>query len=161
MSALAAAAACGAGFVRVNVHVGAAWTDQGLVEGRAHETLRYRRELGAEHIQLAADVLVKHATPAGQSDIQEIARETAWRGGADVLIVTGSRTGGVTDLRQVDQVRMAVDNRPIWVGSGVTPGNIGAVRNVADGAIVGTWLHADADLRAPLDIERIKRLVGR
>ncbi|MFT5686511.1 MAG: membrane complex biogenesis BtpA family protein, partial [Myxococcota bacterium] len=103
MSALGAAAACGAEFVRINVHVGAAWTDQGLIEGRAHETLRYRRELGAEGIQIAADILVKHAAPAGQTDLGEVARETAWRGGADILIVTGSRTGGVTDLRQVDQ----------------------------------------------------------
>jgi membrane complex biogenesis BtpA family protein len=161
MSALGAAAACGAGLVRVNVHVGAAWTDQGLIEGRAHETLRYRRELGAQDIRIAADVLVKHATPAGQSDIQEVARETAWRGGADVLIVTGSRTGGVTDLRQVELTRTAVPDRPIWVGSGVTPGNLPSTRKVADGAIVGTWLHRDGELTAPLDVERVRRLVER
>lgn len=161
MSALAAAAACGAGFVRVNVHVGAAWTDQGLIEGRAHETLRYRRELGAEGIRIAADVLVKHASPAGQADIQEVARETAWRGGADVLIVTGARTGGVTDLQQVEQVRSAVPDRPIWVGSGVTPDTIAAVRAVADGAIIGSWLHTDGVLTAPLSVDRIRRMVER
>ena len=160
-SALGAAAACGADFIRVNVHVGAAWTDQGLIEGRAHETLRYRRELGAERVRIAADVLVKHAAPAGVTDIQEVARETAWRGGADVLIVTGSRTGGVTDLKQVERVRAAVADRPIWVGSGVTPGNLTAVRKLADGAIVGTWLHEDADLTAPLSAERVRRLVER
>jgi len=161
MSALGAAAACGADFVRINVHVGAAWTDQGLIQGRAHETLRYRRELGAENIKIAADVLVKHAAPAGQTDLKEVARETAWRGGADILIVTGSRTGGVTDLRQVEVARDAVSDRPIWVGSGVTPGNLPAVRKVADGAIIGTWLHHDSVLTAPLSLERIRRLVDR
>ncbi|MCZ7677559.1 MAG: hypothetical protein M5U28_01790 [Sandaracinaceae bacterium] len=61
-AAVGIAAACGAAFVRVNVHVGAYVTDQGLIEGRAFETLRYRRELGAE-VAILADVRVKHAAP--------------------------------------------------------------------------------------------------
>ena len=78
-----------------------------------------------------------------------------------MLIVTGSRTGGVTDLRQVESVRSAVPDRPIWVGSGVTPDNIDAVRSLADGAIIGTWLHADGVLTAPLAVERVRRMVAR
>src|SRR5262245_26788377 len=46
-SAIGIAAACDGAFVRVNVHVGAYVTDQGLIEGRAFETLRYRREIDA------------------------------------------------------------------------------------------------------------------
>lgn len=161
-AAIGVAAACDASFVRVNVHVGAAWTDQGLIQGQAYDTLRYRRELGAgaTGIQIAADVLVKHAAPAGVSDIEEIAKETALRGHADVLIVTGARTGGVTSLRDVERVRKAVPGRPVWVGSGVTASTISAVRAVASGAIVGTWLHRDGQLSAPLDVERVRRLVG-
>jgi predicted TIM-barrel enzyme len=45
-AALGAALACGATFVRVNVHTGATWTDQGLIEGDAYATLRYRQALG-------------------------------------------------------------------------------------------------------------------
>ena len=41
-SALAVAVASGASFIRVNVHVGSAETDQGHIDGRAFETLRYR-----------------------------------------------------------------------------------------------------------------------
>jgi len=87
--ALAVAKACGAEFVRVNVHTGSAWTDQGLIQGAAHETLKYRRQINAEHIHIAADVLVKHAVPAGRTNITDIARDTADRGQADILIVTG------------------------------------------------------------------------
>lgn len=161
-AAVAVAAGCGASFVRVNVHVGAAWTDQGLIQGQAYQTLRYRRELGADagHIQIAADVLVKHAAPAGVSAIEEVAKETALRGHADVLIVTGARTGGATALRDVERVRQAVPERPVWVGSGVTASTIAGVRAVASGAIVGTWLHRDSELSAPLDVERVRRLVG-
>lgn len=158
-AALAVASACSASFVRVNVHVGAAWTDQGLIQGQAYDTLRYRRELGST-VQIAADVLVKHAVPAGQPVIEEVAKETALRGHADVLIVTGSRTGGVTDLEDVSRVRAAVPERPVWVGSGVTLETIQSVSRVADGAIVGTWLHADGKLTEPLDPRRVQALVS-
>jgi membrane complex biogenesis BtpA family protein len=159
-AALGVAAACGASFVRVNVHIGAAWTDQGLIQGKAYETLRYRRELGSGGIRIAADVLVKHASPAGETRIEAVCQETALRGRADVLIVTGAHTGGTTSLREVERARAAVPDRPIWVGSGVTVSTIKGVAAVAGGAIVGTWLHRDGVLAAPLDVERVRRLVG-
>src|SRR5262245_52876600 len=61
-SALAIAAASGAEFIRVNIHTGARLTDQGIIEGAAHETLRRRKSLGAE-IRIFADVDVKHSAP--------------------------------------------------------------------------------------------------
>src|SRR5262245_18200982 len=48
LSALAVAAATGARFVRVNVHVGAVVTDQGLLQSGAHDSLRYRRLIGQD-----------------------------------------------------------------------------------------------------------------
>src|SRR5580693_9193026 len=51
-AALAVAVAASADMIRVNVHTGARVTDQGLVEGRAHLTLRLRRALGAGHVRL-------------------------------------------------------------------------------------------------------------
>jgi predicted TIM-barrel enzyme len=45
LAALAVAAAVGARFIRVNVHTGAMVTDQGLIEGRARETVLLRRRL--------------------------------------------------------------------------------------------------------------------
>jgi predicted TIM-barrel enzyme len=46
------------------------------------------------------------------------------------------------------------------VGSGTTPDNIAAVRAVAQGAIVGTYLHERGQIGAPLDPERVRRMVG-
>src|SRR2546425_12874850 len=44
-SALALCAACGGSFMRVNVHTGAMLTDQGIIEGDAYNTIRYRQAL--------------------------------------------------------------------------------------------------------------------
>src|SRR5258705_418600 len=61
-SALAVAVAVGARFIRVNVHVGATLTDQGIIQGDAHALLRERRLLGAQ-VRILADVRTKHAAP--------------------------------------------------------------------------------------------------
>src|ERR1041385_6591999 len=53
-SAIALAFASGAQFIRVNIHSGARVTDQGLIEGMAHETLRYRKLLGV-NVKIFAD----------------------------------------------------------------------------------------------------------
>jgi len=157
--ALGAAAAAGARFVRVNVHTGAMVTDQGLIQGKARETLLYRARIAPE-VGIAADVLVKHAAPLGPADLTQVARDTWHRGRADALIVTGSGTGRPTDPTDLHTVRAAVPECVLWLGSGLTPEGASAVREVLDGAIVGTWLHRDADLSAPLDVERVRQMVG-
>jgi membrane complex biogenesis BtpA family protein len=66
-AALAVAAATGAAFVRVNVHVGAVVADQGLIQGDAYRTLRYRRLLGTA-TRLFVDVGGKHAVPLAPAE---------------------------------------------------------------------------------------------
>src|SRR5438045_2801585 len=67
-SALAIAAAVGAAFIRVNIHTGARMTDQGVIEGAAHRTVRYRKLLGHD-VKIFADVDVKHSAPASPRDL--------------------------------------------------------------------------------------------
>ena len=156
LAALSIAAAVGADFIRVNVHTGTMVTDQGVLEGRARQTLLERNRLGVR-VKIAADVLVKHAVPLGEPDLADVARDTALRGLADVLIVTGSGTGRPHDPARVRTVRQAVD-RPVWVGSGVSPATFASFD--ADGAIVGSCLHTDGDLDAPLDAARVREMAG-
>ena len=93
-AALAIAAVTGARFVRVNVHYGVMAADEGIIQGKAAETLRYRRSLGVHTaVKIFADVLVKHAQPMGSPGISHVARETVQRGLADAIIVTGPATG--------------------------------------------------------------------
>ena len=156
-AALGAAAAGGAAFIRVNVHVGTMVTDQGIIQGTPRPTLLYRQR-GAPGVAVIADILVKHAAPLVDYDLAQLARDTALRGGADALVVTGSGTGRPTDLGRVRAVRAAVPDRRVWVGSGTSLETAPAVGRAAHGAIVGTALHRDSDLRAPLDPERIRAI---
>jgi len=158
-SAMAIASVTGAAFIRVNVHTGAMVTDQGIVEGRACETVRYRRKLGAD-IRLLADVLVKHATPLGALSIEQAARDAAYRGLADAVIVTGARTGEPTEMEDVIRAREAVPEYPVLVGSGVHEGNIAKLLSVADGVIVGTSLKEGGVASNPVDETRVADLVA-
>lgn len=131
LSAIAIAAATGAAFVRVNIHTGAAVTDQGIIEGDAHATLRKRAAL-APDVLVFADYLVKHATPMGEVS----AKDLRLRGLADAIIVTGSETGAAADPSRLRELRKSVD-APLLVGSGLTVENATQFAD-ADGAIVGT-----------------------
>lgn len=146
-------------FIRVNVHSGAMLTDQGIIEGRADRTLRRRRELGAR-VAILADVLVKHAAPLGSVTIEEAARDAVERGLADALIITGTGTGEATSLADVRRVRAALPDTPILVGSGVTAETVRDILAIADGAIVGTSFKIGGRTTAPVDPERVKRLVA-
>lgn len=154
MAALAIASVTDAEFIRVNVHTGTMVTDQGVLQGQARRTLLERNRLGAK-VRIAADVLVKHAVPLGEPDLADVARDTALRGLADVLIVTGSGTGRPHDPARLRTVKDAVDV-PVWIGSGLTPDGMASFE--ADGAIVGSWLHQDGDLNRPLDATRVRTM---
>ncbi len=156
-AALAIAAATGAGAIRVNVHIGAAVTDQGLIQGKAHETLRLRRALCPD-VRIFADVRVKHAAPLAERPIAEEAEEAHGRGEADALIVSGQKTGGVTDPARLLEVRQAAPC-PILVGSGATPEQLPHLLPVCDGLIVGSWLKERGDVLAPVDPARAAAFV--
>jgi len=161
-SALAIAAACGLSFVRVNVHAGAMVTDQGVIEGRAAETLAERRRLGAGDIAIWADVLVKHATPlAGTREalLPQMAEDTFRRGRADALIVSGAGTGKGTSIADLETVRRAVPEAPVWVGSGTTVETARATLAACHGIIVGTCLKQDGRVDRPVDVERVRAFV--
>lgn len=138
-AALAIADASGARFIRVNVHIGAAVTDQGLVTGQAHRTLRLRREL-APGVAIMADLQVKHARPLVERPLEEEGSDLRGRGLADAIIVTGAATGQPADPRQLARLRSVLPDCPLLVGSGVTADNIAAFWPAADGFIVGTAL---------------------
>jgi membrane complex biogenesis BtpA family protein len=157
-AALAVATATGAAFIRVNVHVGAVVADQGLIQGDAYRTLRYRRSLGTD-ARLFVDVGGKHAVPLAPVDLAQVARDAAYRGLADALVVSGVATGEPTPLADVRRVRQAVPDRPILVGSGVTPETVRDLLEIADGAIVGTWVKRDGRTAAPVDPARVVALV--
>lgn len=157
-AALSVAAAASASFVRVNVLAGAAATDQGVIEGAAHDLLRLRERIDAE-VAICADVDVKHATPLDDRPIGDRAVDVLDRGGADAVIVSGAATGAETTTADLRSVREAVgEAATLLVGSGATPDTLPDLLAVADGAIVGTALKTGGETTAPVDRERVERV---
>lgn len=164
-AAVSVAAAVGAAFVRVNVHTGARVTDQGVVEGRAHRTMRLRDRLGVD-VGVFADVDVKHSAPlSGAGADRESVPDTVERGLADAVIASGRGTGEPTDdatLRAVVEERDASGlDVPVLVGSGVRPETVAETLAVADGVVVGTALKEGGETTAPVDVDRVQELVSR
>jgi membrane complex biogenesis BtpA family protein len=156
-AALAICAACGGGFIRVNVHTGAMLTDQGLIEGNAFDTLRYRTQV-CPGAQIFADVHVKHAVPLGDWTLEDAARDTLERGLADALIVSGAGTGLAADRGDLERVRRVAPHAKILLGSGVTLENAADYLPLADGFIVGSSLKMDGRLANPVDPKRVAAL---
>ena len=156
-SALAVAVATGARFIRVNVHAGGMFTDQGWIEGRGAETIRLRERLRTD-VAILADVMVKHASPPPGLTLEDAARDAAQRGKADAVIVSGRATGAATAPGDVRAVAEAVDV-PVLVGSGVTADTVVGLLDSAAGVIVGSALMEDGRAGGPVDPGRVRRLV--
>lgn len=159
--ALAVALACGADFVRVEGFVFSSIADEGLFdEADAGPLLRYRRTIGAEHVSIFADVKKKHGAHAITADV-DLAETVwaAWFSGADGVVVTGTATGSPTDPQTLAAARLAAGDRPVLVGSGVTPENAGRYTAEADGLIVGTAIKRGGDWDERVDGELARKLV--
>jgi uncharacterized protein len=148
-AALAVAIASGADMIRINVHTGARVTDQGLIQGRAHETVRLRQALGAAHVRLLCDVDVKHSAALATRAIGEEAEELEGRGLADAVLVTGSGTGRGVAKPHLEEVLGAV-RVPVLVASGVTEGTLSELK-AAHGVIVGSCLRKSGRAGDPID----------
>lgn len=158
-AAVAIAAGAGASFIRVNVHVGAALTDQGIIEGRAHETLRERARL-APDLAILADVRVKHSAPLAPLPLEQEVADLRERGLADGLLVTGGRTGAAPELEEVRAVAAAAESVPVLVASGVTVENARSFLAHARGLLVGTSIKRGGRTENPVDPLRARRLIG-
>ncbi|MBE9138145.1 BtpA/SgcQ family protein [Nodosilinea sp. LEGE 07088] len=157
-SALAIATCTGAAFIRVNVLTGVMATDQGLIEGCAHDLLRYRKELGSS-VKILADVLVKHARPLGSPNLTTAVQETIHRGMADGVILSGWATGSPPSLEDLELAKAAAGEHPVFIGSGADWENIGTLMKAADGVIVASSLKRQGNINQPIDPIRVGQFV--
>jgi membrane complex biogenesis BtpA family protein len=153
-AAVAIATAAEAAFVRVNVHMYPVVSDQGLLQGTSHETLRLRAALQSQ-VLIFADARVKHATPLGAYALATETRDVAERGLADAIIVSGAATGAATSPEDIDVVRQHT-TLPVLVGSGVTPDNLHTVYANVDGFIVGSFFKHAGKAEHLVQEERVK-----
>ncbi len=157
-SGMAIATCVGAKFIRVNVLTGVMATDQGLIEGAAHDLLCYRRELGSD-VKIFADVLVKHARPLGSPNLTTAVQETIERGLADGVILSGWATGSPPSVEDLELASAAANGVPVFIGSGANWENIPRLIQVADGVIVSSSLKRRGRIEQPIDPIRVSQFV--
>ena len=157
-SAMAIACNVQARFIRVNVLTGVMATDQGLIEGEAHQLLRYRRELGCD-VKILADVLVKHARPLGSPNLTVAVQDTIERGLADAIILSGWATGSPPNQEDLELACGAANGTPVFVGSGANWENIATLMQAANGVIVSSSLKRHGRIEQPIDPIRVSQFV--
>jgi len=158
MSAMAIASIVKLEFIRVNVLTGVMTTDQGIIEGKAHQLLRYRRELGSK-VAIFADVLVKHGRPLGTPNLTTAVQETIERGLADAVILSGWATGSPPNLEDLELAKAASGGTPVFIGSGANWDNISQLMIAADGVIVASSLKRQGKITEPIDPTRVSQFV--
>lgn len=153
---LAACSAADAAFIRSNQWANAYVANEGFVEGAAPGATRYRSWLRADEVAVFADVHVKHGSHAIVAD-RSLAEQTADAVffDADVLIATGSRTGGMTEVEEVEGIKGAAD-LPVIIGSGMTETNAQPLLSLCEGAIVASSLKENQRWWGRVDSGRVR-----
>jgi uncharacterized protein len=159
LEAMAVAHAAGLDFIRAEGFAFAHVADEGIIQSCAAELLRYRRALGADRVQVWADVKKKHSSHAITSDvgIGETAHAVEFMRG-DAVIVTGAVTGQAPRPDDVLAVRGAT-RLPVLLGSGVTAENVAGFLPHCDGVIVGSEFKQAGHWAGPLDPRRVRRFL--
>ena len=124
-----------ADFIRCDVVIGAYVADQGIIEGCAADLARLRKSLRHD-VGVLGDIHVKHAAPLFDVPIEDAAADLAERGGADAVIVSGSRSPDPPSFERLASVEAAVDV-PVLIGSGVSLANVREFYERADGVLIG------------------------
>ena len=160
LPALAVCVAAGAAFIRVNQWANAYVANEGFMEGRAGEAMRYRSALRAKDVRVFADAHVKHGSHAIVADrsIPELARDLAFFD-ADAVIATGQRTGDSATLEEIEEIAGAT-HLPLLVGSGVTSANVVDILARTSGVIVASSLKEGGVWWNPVDSGRVKNFVA-
>lgn len=160
IEAMAVAHAAGLDFIRAEGYAYAHVADEGLIQASAAKLLRYRRMIGATRVQVWADVKKKHAAHAITADVSlgETA-ETVEFMGADCVIVTGSATGKPPNVRDVQEAKTHC-GLPVFLGSGITAGNIVEFYDHADGFIIGSAFKIDGLWSNTIDPAHVSRFIN-
>jgi membrane complex biogenesis BtpA family protein len=159
-AALSIAAAVGGAFIRVPVFVDTVLFTDGIISPCARQCMMFRKHLRAENIRVLADIQVKHTVMLSERITPEDSARMAAECGADVILVTGSRTGEETPLDLIKRIKQTV-RIPVYAASGVTADNVREQLKTADGAIVGSGFKKGGVLSNPVDYELARKLLAR
>uniref|UniRef100_A0A3Q2ULT1 Zgc:162297 n=1 Tax=Fundulus heteroclitus TaxID=8078 RepID=A0A3Q2ULT1_FUNHE len=158
--ALAVALASGLDFIRAEGFVFSHVADEGLLNAGAGDLLRYRKQIGADDVQIFTDIKKKHSSHALTSDvtIKDTARAAEYFL-SDGVVITGAATGDQADPRELREVSQSV-KIPVLVGSGVTHDNVESFLD-ASGMIIGSHFKHGGHWANAIDPEKVKRFMAK
>jgi uncharacterized protein len=157
--ALGAALASGGDFIRAEGFVYAHVADEGLFNSDAAEILRYRKQIGADHVAVFTDIKKKHSSHSitADTDIADTAKAAEFFL-SDGVIITGSATGHEPSLEEIRSVKKNV-NIPVLAGSGITLDNVRDYFKYCDSLIIGSYFKKEGKWFNPVDVKRVKEFV--
>ena len=157
--ALGAALASGGDFIRAEGFVYAHVADEGIFNSDAGEILRFRKQIGAEHISIFTDIKKKHSSHSitDDTDIVDTAKAAEYFL-SDGVIITGSATGKEPSLEEIKKVKESV-NIPVLSGSGITEDNISGYFQYCDSLIIGSYFKIDGKWSNTIDVNRVQKII--
>ena len=160
VEAMAVAHAAGLDFIRAEGFAFAHVADEGFIQSSAAELLRFRRNIGADAVQVWTDVKKKHSSHAitADVDIGETAHAVEFMRG-DAVIVTGLVTGDAPQAADVLAVKKKTQ-LPVYLGSGVTAANLAQFFPAADGFIVGSEFKRTGHWAHAVDAKRVEKFMA-
>ncbi len=158
-AALAAANSAGADFIRAEGFVFGHIADEGYIDSDAAQLLRYRKQIGAEHIAVFTDIKKKHSSHAvtADMDITEMAHAAEFFL-SDGLIITGVHTGSSANIEEIKRVKKTT-RLPVLVGSGINLENLNIYLPFVDAFIVGSYFKKNNYWANNLEPDKIKRFM--
>ncbi|QUW17836.1 BtpA/SgcQ family protein [Agrococcus sp. Marseille-Q4369] len=159
-ASLGIAAAVDAQFIRLNILTDAAVTDQGIINSEAYAVARYKKAIDGEHILTLADLLTKHAMPLVDRPVTVIAGDMLKRGGADAIVLAGHDSSEPASLERINEIKGAIPDAPIVLGSGMTAEHAANYGAVADGAVFGWGSKENHDMDLPVSGKLTSEFVG-
>jgi membrane complex biogenesis BtpA family protein len=159
-AALAVAKATGARFVR-EIFTGAYGSDFGIWNTSPGDTLRYRRQIGAENVRILTNISAEFAAPLVDRPIDVVARGVSLIALADAICISGPMTGASVDESQLRAVRHALPDTTVFANTGVSEATVEDILVLADGVVVGTSLKVDGVTWNPIDEDRARRFMKR
>ncbi len=107
------------------------------------------------HICVFGGVRFKYIPPTGKTLEEDILDGISK---CDAIVTTGSGTGIETPIEKLRDFRKIMKDFPLIVGAGVNDKNISEQMDIADGAIIGSYIK-DYDTQAKVQKERVRKLV--
>lgn len=159
-ASLSVAKVCGFNFIRTDYFVDRMARAEygGEIQVDAKEIINFRENIGAQSIQIFADIQVKYAELLEKNKPLALSAAQAWEHQARAAVMSATKTGEAPNVEQVREVFEKGLKGDLFIGSGLAPQNIRSFGPYITGAIVGTSLMKDRKLQAPLIKELLSNL---